>query len=190
MRVVQINQRDNPAMSSSPSLEGKETCIQWLHYMKEASQTSRPIMNDEAPKISFTQKDPVYTKISIKEGGIFTILDSKKTLYFPLWLRYFGPFHSVHQQTQFLPHLFQSSKFLPYKSLFCRKIVISWLDFKRAFLEEYYQEEAQLCKQQEFTKLSQKAHYVTIYTRDFMRMKQFEIFCILNISYHGGSSLD
>ncbi|XP_023520954.1 uncharacterized protein LOC111784513 [Cucurbita pepo subsp. pepo] len=50
---------------------------------------------------------------------------------------------------------------------------ISWVEFKDAFSEEYYPEDVQLRKQQEFIQLSQRGHTVTTYAREFSKLKRF-----------------
>ncbi|XP_022929050.1 uncharacterized protein LOC111435758 isoform X4 [Cucurbita moschata] len=51
--------------------------------------------------------------------------------------------------------------------------VISWAEFKDAFMEEYYSEDIQLRMQQKFTQLCQRGRSVTTYAREFIRMKHF-----------------
>ncbi|XP_023546459.1 uncharacterized protein LOC111805576 [Cucurbita pepo subsp. pepo] len=50
---------------------------------------------------------------------------------------------------------------------------VSWVEFKSAFTEEYYLEDVQLRKQQEFTQLSQRGRSVTTYVREFSKLKRF-----------------
>ena len=50
---------------------------------------------------------------------------------------------------------------------------VSWATFKDVFTEEYYLEDVQLRKQQEFSKLSQRGHTVTTYAREFSKLKRF-----------------
>ena len=45
--------------------------------------------------------------------------------------------------------------------------------FKGAFTEEYYLEDVQLRKHQEFVQLSQKGRSITTYARKFSRLKRF-----------------
>ncbi|XP_023537968.1 uncharacterized protein LOC111798850 [Cucurbita pepo subsp. pepo] len=53
--------------------------------------------------------------------------------------------------------------------------VISWPQFKEAFWEEYYSEEARLQKQQEFTQLTQNGRSVGTYGKDFIRLMRFAL---------------
>ena len=50
---------------------------------------------------------------------------------------------------------------------------VSWAEFKSAFTKEYYPEDVQLRKQQEFTQLSQRGRSVTTYAREFSKLKRF-----------------